>query len=466
MIKEIEKEVEVYREFLKRNGIDSPDNSHLIRIALLLKEREEIIGAASIQDYWKRFLKENPGDQEIEFYTHIPYCVHKCHFCCYPSSELQRPSDLNDYVEKLIKYYRFFAPTFRNISFSNLCIGGGTPSILEPEQMKTLFSEIFSSFKFIENRQRSIEFNPSSSSYAKLAVVRELGFNRVSFGVQSFDAKTLQVNNRGYQELAMVEEAISDAKKLDFGIINIDLLAGLYGDTSEKLVKSFDTATGLGPDTIYIYSVKPGSKYLSDVCGVSQVEFMEKKRSLMDEASVKIAKIADEKGYIVPYSPNSKIGMREIGTLIFIRKGFKPSEKSIFKRNDARSIFGLGTHSHSYIRGSLYYRMIQPLVINPEEYPFSVNYYDEKKEMLTQICYSLNFSGSVDLHRFTKIFGKDLLVEFKDSVSKLKRLGVVKVDDSRIALNSDKKREWMLYFLFFFGREYIENIMEKRSNRR
>ncbi len=408
-----------------------------------------------IRDSWVGHLKEGSGDDDIEFYNHIPYCFRKCHFCCYPSVELANRSELGEYVERLIEYYRFFGDTFRETEFADLCIGGGTPSMLEPEQTEKLFSELFRIFRFREMSARSIEFNPQSSSREKLKVARQFGFNRVSFGVQSFNENSLRKNNRDYQTSEMIRDAVSDAREIGFEIVNVDLLAGLHGDSVQGLVESFDKATALGPDTIYMYSVKPGDRYLSETCKTGQTEFLDMKEEMMRGASSEIAEIAEKRGYRTPYSPGSEIGMRQVGTLVFTNRNFRPSENRSLKGSNKRSIFGLGSYSHSYIRGRLHYRMTSHLTPDPSEYPFLGNEYDERKEMLTQICYSLNFTGSVSGSRFREMFGNDLNEEFSEAISKLKRLGVAHVDEEGFHLKEENKKDWMLYFLYFFGPDRI-----------
>ncbi len=455
-------EIDIYKEFLKRNNITSPDNAHLIRVLLLDRRERYDTSAFSIKSLWENYIKKNP-DSDIEFYNHIPYCFQKCHFCCYPSVELQNDLEISEYIDKLIDFYRFFGKTFENFRFSDLSIGGGTPSLLSSRQMERLFTELFSTFKFKKGIQWSIEFNPQSSSKDKLEVVKKFGFNRVSFGVQSFNKKALDLNKRSYQTYEMVKDVLQDAKNVGFDTVNIDLLVGLYGDDSEGFTESFRKATELKPDTIYIYSLKPGNRYLSDVCKMSQTEFFDWKEKVMESVSDQISIIAQENGYNIPYSSTSEIGMRQFGTLIFNKKDFQYSQRITRKGGSKSSVFGLGTFSHSYIKDEIYYKSRSLLTKNPSDYKFSASLYEEKKEMLTQICYSLTFKGSVSRKRFKEMFGKDLFEEFGEAIDKIKKLRVARTDEDGFYIKDSFKDDWMLFFLFFFGQDQITKSLTNDS---
>ena len=141
--------------------------------------------------------------------------------------------------------------------------------------MKDLLTSLFDLFKFDDDGQKVMEFNPATSSKGKLKLLKDFGFNKVSFGVQTFTQETLRLNNRGYQTPEMVKEAVSDAKDLGVEIVNIDLLFGLYGDTSKDLIENVKRSLDLNPDTILLYSLQPTRFYLKEFWKMKKDDFFD-----------------------------------------------------------------------------------------------------------------------------------------------------------------------------------------------
>ena len=246
-------ETDLYRRFLEKCHKTLLTNYFLADLDALVYPESKV--------RLDEIIKAWQGASQINFYTHIPFCYRKCDFCCFSSYIPSNEKEINLYVKDLIKYYDFFSPIFKDKSFTNLYFGGGTPSILKEKEMKDLLTSLFDLFKFDDDGQKVMEFNPATSSKGKLKLLKDFGFNKVSFGVQTFNQETLRLNNRGYQTPEMVKEAVSDAKDLGFEIVNIDLLFGLYGDTSKDLIENVKRSLDLNPDTIHLYSLQPTSHY-------------------------------------------------------------------------------------------------------------------------------------------------------------------------------------------------------------
>ena len=184
----------------------------------------EEYNSESIKSTWSQFIKSKKKDDKTDIYIHIPFCFQKCSYCITGSRKLKNNNELNNYIDYLIKDFFYFKKTFSNVKFTNLYIGGGTPSILSEKLLSKLLSKLFFCFSFEENKERTCELNPINSSFNKLLLLKKNGFNRVSFGVQSFDQKVLNINNRGYQTNKSVKKAIVDTRKAGFENINIDLI--------------------------------------------------------------------------------------------------------------------------------------------------------------------------------------------------------------------------------------------------
>ncbi len=206
-----------------------------------------------IKTLWQDFLhtcRDRTINKCVDLYVNIPFCISKCCYCIYPSRIFKNSGDIDRYVEYLIENIDFYAPIFKNFTFRNLYVGGGTPTILNKKQMERLFARLFNKFSFAKNSQKTTECNPHSSEKLKFAILRTFGFNRISFGVQSLNAKALELNKRSYQEYWKIKESILLAKKVGFKDINVDLIVGLAGDTLDHFSKSFLKIAMLEPDRI------------------------------------------------------------------------------------------------------------------------------------------------------------------------------------------------------------------------
>ncbi|MBI4677240.1 MAG: radical SAM protein, partial [Elusimicrobia bacterium] len=166
---------------------------------------------------WKRSLKTGAvAEHPLLVYMHYPHCRFKCLFCNTPIAQLPDADAVRRYLEDCRREIEFFAPALDGRDCSLWRVGGGTPSLLDAREMRRWLEPAAKLFSFGPDSVRTIEFHPASSTREKLASARSLGFNRVSFGVQSLNARVLRSVNRGYQDPAMVDRAIRWARGLGF----------------------------------------------------------------------------------------------------------------------------------------------------------------------------------------------------------------------------------------------------------
>ena len=175
----------------------------------------------------------------MHLYIHIPFCIKKCLYCDF----LSIPVDCGKvslYVKSLINDIKTEAENHKmrgSEPLTTIYIGGGTPSILDPSQIKSIFDAIYSNFKISENPEITIEVNPCTVTPEKLAMYRECGINRVSMGVQSFDDNTLKTLGRAHNaETAL--NAYEMLRKAGFTNVNLDLISCVPGDGGLKKVNT------------------------------------------------------------------------------------------------------------------------------------------------------------------------------------------------------------------------------------
>ena len=186
-------------------------------------------------------------------YIHIPYCDSKCHYCSF-NSYVDRFDTRKSYMESLCRQLAFELERFaaNKESIETLFIGGGTPSTVSPELYRPLF-ELLSPY-LRKDAEVTTEANPNSATKAWLEGMRELGVNRVSFGVQSFHTDKLKTLNRAHTP-AQAITAIHTARNLGFEHLSLDLIYNYQGDTKALLEKDIDTAFSLPIDHISAYEL-------------------------------------------------------------------------------------------------------------------------------------------------------------------------------------------------------------------
>ncbi|MBX2079389.1 coproporphyrinogen III oxidase family protein [Campylobacter peloridis] len=168
----------------------------------------------------------------MHLYIHIPFCESKCFYCSFTS--LKKKDFEKDYLNALmqdIKHQLNFFKVDKN-SFKSIFIGGGTPSLMDISFYETIFTFLQDYIK--DNSEISIEANPSSSNLSWLKGMKDLGVNRISYGVQSFNEHKLKFLGRNHDQKSIFM-SIENAKKAGFDNINLDLIYDTKLDNTKML---------------------------------------------------------------------------------------------------------------------------------------------------------------------------------------------------------------------------------------
>lgn len=205
--------------------------------------------------YRKKLEAFDLSDKPLSLYIHIPFCKTMCLFCAC-SVILNRKSEKQSrYVDLLLKEIDLL-PFQKKRRVTQLHLGGGTPTSLNEEEFSLLFEKLKERFIFGEEDEISIEIDPRTvfaDGGNKLTFLKELGFNRVSFGVQDLNADVQEAVRRRQSE-EMTVATFEKARELKFLGINIDLIYGLPLQTVESFRKTADTIVKMQPDRISFFS--------------------------------------------------------------------------------------------------------------------------------------------------------------------------------------------------------------------
>ena len=189
----------------------------------------------------------------LSLYIHVPFCESVCYYCACNKIVTRDHGRAAAYLDALEHEMALAADALgERVQVSQLHFGGGTPTFLSDEELSRLMAAIRTRFELLPKGEFSIEIDPRTVTRQRLAHLRALGLNRVSFGVQDFDAQVQQAVHR-IQPFEQVEALMRDARELGFESINVDLIYGLPRQTPESFERTVRQVAGLRPDRIAMY---------------------------------------------------------------------------------------------------------------------------------------------------------------------------------------------------------------------
>ena len=179
-------------------------------------------------------------------YLHIPFCEKKCNYCAFCSYATLKNKD--EYVSSLLKEIKFH---YKNNYLNTIYFGGGTPSLLDNSDIE----RILNCFNYDKNTEVTLEANPNSLDKNKLMFYKNIGINRLSLGVQSFNDDILSLIGRCHSSKD-IYRTIEDIKNLEFDNYSIDLMYGLPSQNLEDWKKTLLKALEINPPHISLYGLK------------------------------------------------------------------------------------------------------------------------------------------------------------------------------------------------------------------
>ena len=193
-------------------------------------------------------------NRPLSVYVHIPFCESLCYYCACNKIITKHHEKAAPYLRYLAKEIELYtAAVGMGQSLSQLHLGGGTPTFLSNDELRELMSMLKRSFSFVAGGEYSVEVDPRTVNEERLSLLQELGFNRLSFGVQDFDPEVQKAVHR-IQPVNQVFDLVASARKLGFESINIDLIYGLPKQTPESFDRTLLQVNEIRPDRIALYA--------------------------------------------------------------------------------------------------------------------------------------------------------------------------------------------------------------------
>lgn len=224
-------------------------------------------------------------DTKLGLYLHIPFCRKRCKFCYFRVYTDKNASEIEMYLSALSKEIDLYAdrPALQGRQFEFVYFGGGTPSYLSNEQLKRMVERINHRWRWDAAKEVTFECEPGTLKESKLRTIKELGVTRLSLGVEHFDDEILSVNGRAHKSPEILR-AWEWVREVGFPQVNIDLIAGMLGETDDKWKLCVEKAVALDPDSVTIYQMEVPyntgiAKDAREHGGVSEVASWAQKRA-------------------------------------------------------------------------------------------------------------------------------------------------------------------------------------------
>ena len=213
--------------------------------------------AAAVEAEAVPALQEAPAKVPLGLYLHIPFCRKRCHFCYFRVYTDKNAREVEHYLDLLVREWDLYAqtPAVAGRAFNFVYFGGGTPSFLSTRQLQRVVHRLNARGAWNGADEITFECEPGTLTEAKLAAIRELGVTRLSLGVENFDDRILEINGRAHRA-PEIGRSYEYARSIGFPQINIDLIAGMLGETDANWKRCIDKTLELEPDSVTIYQME------------------------------------------------------------------------------------------------------------------------------------------------------------------------------------------------------------------
>ena len=412
----------------------------------------EPITEEAIDDGWRDTLariRTGRAPSKLGIYIHIPFCVTECTFCFCAKTEYRSKGLIASYVEQVAADMQRFGKLFDAAPITSIYVGGGTPSVLKVEMLETLFETLYSSFNVPSGTQVIVEGNPDTLNAAKIEVLARVArATRLTIGVQSLEEEAQRRANR-HNTIEGVAAAIEAAQKYGIDHINVDLMAGLDGQTLVGFQHDFERILPMEPDSIHINAFRP----------VPWTNFAERGAQMSPEQ----ARVRND---ILAWGTER---LRDHGESLDGHQQLKRRTANAVNvqeydlRRQNSSLLGLGSAARSHTYANHYYltgsAKNMPIALEAERRgrrKFSAVRVDEAEERSRYLVHNLR--SGFELAEFQELFGTTPSQAGGEGWRQLEELGVVAVSDGRVVSDLASHADWLIYRSLLYGDLVQERI--------
>lgn len=343
----------------------------------------------------------------------MPFCKSKCHYCAFVSFA-DKSNQVEAYVNSLILEINNSLNNYPDINLKTIYIGGGTPTLVNPEYYERIFSVIYS--KIQDDAEITIEANPGTITPEYLSQLRNIGINRLSIGVQSFNDDILRLLNRQHTAKEALS-AIDMAINAGFDNISIDLIYSLPNQSIKIWKESLNIAAGLNIQHISAYGLKieEGTRFFESIPPNIPDE------EISAQMYLKTIEILEENNF----------NHYEISN--YAKSGYESRHNLSYWRNE--EYLGFGLAAHGYINGERYSNIcnFDKYINNPLKKAES--HHVSKQEAVEEgIFLGLRLTEGINIDKFSQEYNIDLLRNYETVINKYANCGYLEIHNGFLRL--------------------------------
>jgi len=383
----------------------------------------------SVPDALERF-QQSPRDphQSLGLYVHIPFCRKRCRFCYFRVYTSQNANAIEQYVQALIRETELVSrmPGIGGRGLKFVYFGGGTPSHLSSRQLLALRDRMSRFISWDDAEEVTFECEPGTLSEQKVQTLKDIGVTRVSLGVQNFDDRILEDNGRAHLS-PEIGQAYDWIQNTGFAQVNVDLIAGMVGETDENWERCIDRTLAMQPDNITVYQMELPhntiiSQEMKDSGTTAPVATWATKRAWVSRAMDRLL----ESGYHIS-SGNELV--RDPATDRFIYRD------SVWRGCD---LLATGVSSFGHFQGMHYQNLdnIESYIseLQSDRLPINRAMEPTARQLLIRELVLLLKEGQLDTARLSDKYAVDVLSEFAEPFRNQQAAGYLEVTSTGVRL--------------------------------
>jgi oxygen-independent coproporphyrinogen-3 oxidase len=353
-------------------------------------------------------------------YIHVPFCKQACHYCDFHfSTNLQLTRQLSNAIAKELQHQKDY---LKGDLVKTIYLGGGTPSLLPCEDLDTILTAVAKNFNIDDNPEITIEANPDDLTSKKLLDLHQLGVNRLSIGIQSFDPEVLKFLNRAHDANSALT-CISLAREAGFNNLSIDLIYSIPGQGNTAWKKNLEQAIELSPEHISSYSLS-----IEEKTTFGHWQRSGKLKSTEEEIAAQQFELLMEE--------LEHAGYEQYEISNFCKPGFHSRHNSSYWEEER--YLGVGPSAHSYNGFSRQFNIpnnhLYIKSLAEDKIPFELEVLTSANKINEYIFTTLRTNGGCDLQKLKREHGYHMEVKNQGYLNRIieGRLAIVENDILRL----------------------------------
>lgn len=329
-------------------------------------------------------------------YIHVPFCKSRCSYCDFATDVYRSGDAVERYVEALCSEIGSVNESrIRNLD--TIYFGGGTPSLLTPVQVERILNSVNSVFSVADNAEVTMEMNPATVTAESLAGYRELGVNRASFGVQTFNDRDLKLLARGH-DANDARTTFKLLREAGFDNISFDLIAGLPGQTMDDWRRNLGEAVSMSPEhlSLYLLEIHEGTPLAEQVRS-------SRRNAIDDERAAEM--------YELMIDALSDAGYQQYEISNFARPGFESRHNTKYWKLEPVYGFGVSAHSFDGVERYANERDTNAYVRIIESGADAEVFREQIDEAAEYAFLGLRLNEGIDINDYARRFAGDLLLQ-------------------------------------------------------